>query len=254
MAHRFWRRKLRSLSRNRTLRGFYRLCWERAYGISCKDFFLVSYPRSGNTWVRFMLLQASPDFDNDDFGKIEEIIPDMHDARPWFRCARTNVVKSHLCHWQPFRRVVYLVRDGRAATWSNWRYQRDEGVFHGTFADFLKQPTWPSTWSEHVSGWIAAPETRLVVRYEDLLANPVAELAKITGFLGWNCSFEKLQRIVDDSSRERMEALEKTSKVRLHRVGSGRISWREEFTKDLEKSFLDALPLPLHTFLQTPPL
>lgn len=242
MAHRFWGRKLRSLSRNRALRGFYRLWWERAYSVSCRDFFLVSYPRSGNTWIRFMLLQARPDFREEDFLRIEEIIPDMHGGQAWFDCRRTNLIKSHLPYWQPFRRVIYLVRDGRAATYSNWKYQRDEGKHDLPFTEYLKEPQWPSGWSEHVTAWVAAPETQLVLRYEEITANPRAALESLCKMLGWPISADRLDHIIQNSSKEKMRAMEQASGVRLHRVGkSGGESWRDAFDSETEASFTSRL-------------
>jgi hypothetical protein len=233
---------LKSLSRMSVLRGLYRTWWENAYGVSRDDVFLVSYPRSGNTWVRFMLLQARPDFSENDFSRIEEIIPDMHGPHTWHRCGRTRVVKSHLKWWQPFRRVIYLVRDGRAATYSNWRYQRDEGKHGMSFEDYIKQPRWPSSWGEHVSGWVNAPETKLIVRYEDLLTEPHKQLKALCGAIGWPMNNERVDQIVRNSSQDRMRAMEQRSGLRLHRVGGSHIaSWREVFSDATEEMFRSQL-------------
>ena len=232
---------LRSLSRKRAVRSLYRMWWERTYGVSCRDVFLVSYPRSGNTWIRFMLLQARPDFREEDFQRIGEIIPDMHGPVPWFRCRRTNLVKSHLTYWQPFRRVVYMVRDGRAATYSNWKYQRDEGKHSLTFAEYLYSPRWPSTWNDHVAAWVSAPETELVIRYEDIVSNPCKQIEDLCKVLGWPVDGERISRIVKNSSKEKMRAMEQSSGVRLHRVGGGRDSWRDAFDKESEQRFVSAL-------------
>ena len=242
---------LRALSRSRALRGFYRIWWERAYGVSPKDVFLVSSPRSGNTWVRFMLLQARPDFQEDDFRHIEEIIPDMHGAKPWFRCGRANIVKSHLTYWQPFRRVVYLVRDGRAATLSNWKYQRDEGTFNGEFMDFLNEGHWPSSWGKHVSGWESAAETKLVVRYEDLIESPDKELGKIASILGWSISTDHAKRIAANSTKERMRDLEWNKKIKLHRVGSSKFSFKNFYTSEMERSFIKSMPKSARKYLDS---
>ena len=40
-----------------------------------------------------------------------------------------------------------------------------------TFEEYLKQPRWPSSWGEHVAGWVNATETTLIVRYEDMWRN-----------------------------------------------------------------------------------
>ena len=240
---------LRSLSRQRAFRAIYRIWWERTYGVSRRDVFLVSYPRSGNTWIRFMLLQARPDFREEDFQRIEEIIPDMHGPMPWFRCRRTNLVKSHLTYWQPFRRVVYLVRDGRAATYSNWKYQRDEGKHGLTFAEYLSSPRWPSTWNDHVAGWVEAPETELVIRYEEILSDPRTHIEALCKVLGWPVDSGRISRIVENSSKEKMRAMEQSSGVRLHRVGGGRDSWRGAFDRELEQRFISALAPQAALFL-----
>lgn len=243
---------LTALSRSRALRGFYRKWWERAYGVSRDDVFLVSYPRSGNTWVRFMLLQARPDFCGEDFLRIGEIVPDMHSPTPWFHCRRAKIVKSHLTYWQPFRRVVYLVRDGRAATYSNWKYQRDEGKHGLSFAEYLKQPRWPSRWGDHVAGWVGAPETKLVIRYEELCADPAAQLKKLCDFLGWPSDDARISRIVENSSKETMRQMERSGSVPLHRVGEAAAeSWRNAFDSETEAAFLSVLEPRAAAFLES---
>jgi hypothetical protein len=229
-------------------RSLYRCWWEHRYGVLPNDVFLVSYPRSGNTWVRFMLLQARPEFQPSDFQRIDEIIPDMHGKKTWFLSKRTNIVKSHLTYWQPFRKVIYLVRDGRAAVHSNWRYQRDEGRFQGSFEDFLSHPHWPSSWSEHVRGWVNAPETQLIIRYEEIVANPSAQLLRIAAVLGWPLSAVRAEEIVASSTKETMQAMEEKQCISLHRV-SASASWKQDFTPSLQSLFLKSIDLESSKYL-----
>ncbi len=242
---------LKSLATRPFLRAFYRRWWEARYGVKKSDVFLVSYPRSGNTWIRFMLLQARPGFTESDFQRINEIIPDMHGNLTWFQCRRTNLIKSHLTRWQPFRRVIYLVRDGRAATHSNWRYQRDEGRFHGSLEDFVSHPHWPSTWSEHVSGWAQAPETELVIRYEDVVSHPCEQLLRITTLLKWPLTRSRAEEIIANSTKEKMHALEKFQDIPLHRVGShADVSLNSVFTGSVQHYFARTLNPVSEKFLQ----
>lgn len=228
----------------------YQKYWEQRYSVRPDDWFLVSYPRSGNTWVRYMLLQAHPSYETDWDAEITTKIPDMHEPPPWYQCNRLSVVKSHLTYWQPFAKVIYLVRDGRAATYSNWRYQCDEGTYHGSLQSFVSQPHWPSTWNEHVTGWINAPQTRLIVRYEDLVADPAAALAGITAKLGWPVSLEKLDKIAANSTRSRMRNLEHSKGIRLHRVGeSNRLGSAHEWTPHIDNLFMLTLTADTNQFL-----
>jgi hypothetical protein len=56
--------------------------------------------------------------------------------------------------------------------------------------------------------------------------------------LGWPISADRLDRIIQNSSKEKMRAMEQDSGVRLHRVGkSGGDSWRDAFDSETEASF-----------------
>lgn len=245
-------RLIKQLQNYPSLRPAYRAWWERRYGVRPNDVFLVSYPRSGNTWVRFMLLQARPGFQEEDLQRIREIIPDMHGKKPWFECQRTNVVKSHLTHWQPFRNVIYLVRDGRPATFSNWKYQQAEGVYDGSFEEFLTHDHWPSSWNQHVAGWTQARETKLVVRYEDLIRDTPKHLKQMLGLIGWPTSEQRIEEIVQNSTKENMRRLEQSEGIALHRVGQGISSWQEIFDQHLSKQFDAHLGDETRRFLEKP--
>ena len=78
------------------------------------DVFIVSYPRSGNTWVRFligsMVYQADVDFNN-----LVTIIPDIYRCTNRFleSLERPRYLKSHEPYDGRYPKVIYLVRDPR---------------------------------------------------------------------------------------------------------------------------------------------
>ncbi len=81
------------------------------------------------------------------------------------------------------------------------------------------------TWSEHVRSWTEATEFPvLVLKYEDLLADPVGKFGELLAFLGWYFDQERLQRAVQLSSfdvlqqSEQQQGFEEVS----HRSRSGR--------------------------------
>lgn len=66
-----------------------------------------------------------------------------------------------------------------------------------------------STWSEHVRSWTAQPSPQLlVVRYEDLIDNPVGQFGIVTKFLGLAPTQERLERAVRLSSFSSLKQLE----------------------------------------------
>ncbi len=68
------------------------------------------------------------------------------------------------------------------------------------------------SWGENVASWLATrrPGHRfLLVRYEDMVADTVTQLARIASFLGVAATPELLLQAVERSSADRMRKLEK---------------------------------------------
>src|ERR1700732_1176699 len=66
------------------------------------DVFLVSYPRSGNTWTRFLIGNLIYQREPVTFANIESRIPEIYfnPDRVMRRLARPRILKSHEC-FQP---------------------------------------------------------------------------------------------------------------------------------------------------------
>src|SRR5947207_3017239 len=78
------------------------------------DVFLVSYPRSGNTWTRFLLGNLFWQ-DPVTFSNIESRIPEIYfnPDRLMRQLQRPRLLKSHECFQPHYPRVIYIVRDPR---------------------------------------------------------------------------------------------------------------------------------------------
>jgi hypothetical protein len=100
-------------------------------------------------------------------------------------------------------------------------------------------PVFTGSWSTHVASWVDAPGLRLcLVRYEDMLADPVAQFARVVEFLGWDTDVDRVERAVAHASFARVQAQElrdgfrerpEVSTERFFRSGrSG--AWRGQLT------------------------
>ena len=90
------------------------------------DIFLVSYPKSGNTWLRFLLAYCLFDIEPGrvNFHNIENFIPDMYVNWPNRNLARPRIIKSHEKFTKNYPRVIYLYRDGRDVMVSYYYHSR----------------------------------------------------------------------------------------------------------------------------------
>jgi hypothetical protein len=187
------------------------------------DTFLVSFPRSGNTWMRFLMANLLFPEENVSFANIERLIPDTssQSSRALKRTPRPRIIKSHEYLDVRYPRVIYLVRDPRDTALSNYHFQRkyrqipDNYPIQCYVEDFvlgrLVSRDW-GTWGQNVASWIYTCREKksfLLVRYEDLIADSVGELSRVARFLGMDHSAADLSAAVQRSSAQRMRRLER---------------------------------------------
>lgn len=187
------------------------------------DTFLVSYPKSGNTWVRFLLASLLSADGSVDLLEMEERVPMIYHCTNAVLCQklRPRVIGSHECFDPRYGRVIYIVRDPRDTVISSYHHHLKARDIPEGYAMDLFVPRWLSaaltvgnvgTWREHVLSWTATRGDDpgfLLIRYEDLKRDSRSELDRVTRFLGVGASPQKLACAVEGSSPERMRELER---------------------------------------------
>ncbi len=194
------------------------------------DRFIASYPRSGNTWVRY-LVQAAAVFEHEGRHadvRTNALIPDIHveqhelgmpDARKYL--GEANIIKSHnIDQLAPFR-TIYLFRTPADVLTSHYFH-------HLRFEDHrsrVAEQGIDAFCLAHIDDWIAHIATvveqerapgadLLLVPYERLHESPEPTLRKILDFLGVEVHDESVRASVEKNQFDR---LQRTEKKRLER-------------------------------------
>lgn len=199
---------------------------------------LASYPKSGNTWLRFLLanLLFGPVAATNDLRKM---IPNLHWGfdlgdflgGDWILVKTHSLFGPELALNERTRKVIYIVRNPLDVLVSNLNYSRllrydeaagaDEALAHKYADAFIAargDPAWRETgygsWVGNVESWRreAHGHEVLMVRYEDLLADTRAEMDRICAFLGLGHDSARIEAAIRDSSFESMRRLEDTEK------------------------------------------
>ena len=168
------------------------------------DIFLVSYPKSGNTWMRFHLAVLVHNR-KCSWRNIHTVTPDIYltTEKKLLNIPRPRIIKSHEGYNSRYPKVIYIVRDVRDVVISFFYYQKKEGQFphdfNAFFHAFLNGEIWPSGWDAHVKGWLAncnrVPNGFLLLRYEDLRRDIKGETRRILQFL----QIEKKAKEIDEA-------------------------------------------------------
>src|SRR6267142_309339 len=192
------------------------------------DVFVVSYPRSGNTWTRFLIGNLiNPDVPLT-FSNVESRIPEIyfnpdHKMRA---LPRPRVLKSHESFQPHYPRVIYLVRDPRDVAVSYYHHAMKWGNVPDDYPmeDFIPRFMRPDfdvkwgSWEDNVLSWLRMRDGNanfLLLRYEDMKKNTVAELERVAAFLkrcglpGAIADSNRLRLAIELSSSDRMRELEK---------------------------------------------
>lgn len=196
------------------------------------DWVLMSWGKSGRTWLRVMMsrayqlkggLDASELLDFDNLKAADPSLPAVFFTHNNYLRDYTGNQESK-AHFKG-KRIVLLVRDPRDVAVSQffqWQFRmRPNKKFindypaHGADID-----TWDFVLDEdagvprivdYFNGWAAAiPELKdvLVVRYEDMRREPGEVLAKIMAFTGTDVTPDQVQEAVDFAAYENMKKME----------------------------------------------
>jgi len=194
----------------------------RALTVYPDDTFLVSFPRSGNTWTRFLVCNLINPDNPVTFAGLESRIPEIYDVpdRVLRGFPRPRIIKSHECFDPRYKKVIYIVRDPRDVAVSYYEFQLKRKVvtedcgLEEFVPRFMESEFEPNTgsWGDHVVSWLATRQGHpnfLLLRYEDMQARAVEESTKIAAFLGLDSNPKRVARAVELSSADRMRKLEK---------------------------------------------
>lgn len=197
---------------------------------------LASYPRSGNTWMRFLLYTYLFGEINDSWS-VNERIPPIHRPQmvnPDF--PGRLLVKTHF-RYSPMHPhlgrtagFVYIYRHPRDVLLSGLNYRQLGGAvlqpvqYARQFIELGGDPAWAQmgfgrSYLDHLDSWIGdgpdAAKARfphVALRYEDLKADPAGQFRRVLEFIGESVDESRLAFAVEACAFEKLQELEKREK------------------------------------------
>lgn len=190
----------------------------RKTDIVADDVFIIGHPKSGHTWFQNLVAGViyGVDLEYTPYAVVWDLVPEHN--WPYFKRYSTPMFfKTHDIPKPKYQRVVYMLRDGRDVMVSYYHYLKVTRKQEGKKTDILKivqgqQGIYPyKKWHEHVETWLANPyrAQMLVIKYEDLAQNTVAELQRFCEFMNVKRDVAFLAEVAAKASFQKMREKEK---------------------------------------------
>jgi hypothetical protein len=199
---------------------------------------VASYPKSGNTWVRFLLcnLLFGP---QSSAAALARLAPDIHEVGPQALARHSGLVKTHwrcsagLPLLERSAVAIYVVRQPADVLVSNFYYAQrgvggsgadDFAAYLNAFLQHRGDPRWMQLgmggWEENVRSWLdpRKPFPVLPIRYEDLVRDPRTVCRQLLQRLGLQRSEQQIDEAVANSSFDRLREIE-AADIREQRIG-----------------------------------
>jgi hypothetical protein len=224
----------------------------RHIGLKADDVILASYPKSGTTWMAFMLAQLLWQAGRQQNLMDDRFLPVIgrHERAERRLPSGGRLIRSHEPFRPDYRKAIYVVRDGRdVAVSMYWHAKRTMGM-KADFSEYLKlfldgRLMGAGAWAAHVKGWLDSPPYAsgdvLVARYEDMKEHPDEVLKRASAFLDIAASDETIADAIEAGSLDSMKEREQKSPGVVHLEPGERIpvvrkgivgDWQNYFNPD----------------------
>jgi estrone sulfotransferase len=194
------------------------MVWIRHRGLKRNDVFVASYPRSGSTWLRFMLFEILTQ-KGAEFEDINRHIPDVGGQRDAVALLpnQGRLIKTHEPFRPDYKRAIYVFRDGRDVAFSEYAYHTAQGWIDYSFDEYLKMfvkgtASYYGSWQKHIRGWIDSPLNArgdlMPVSYLELMQKSEPTLTRIAEFLNVRVPAQVIQNAIRNNSIQNMRKKE----------------------------------------------
>ena len=158
------------------------------------DRYIVSFPRSGSTWLRTILagiIDPHAGYEPEVFNRILPGVSGRRLPLVW-SLQDPRIIHSHTTYRASIPKAVYMVRDGRDSLISFFHYSTARNGIDMSFAEWFDlycRRWYGPRWHDHVESWLAKGKEELgtslmVLKFEDLKTDPIGCVGQAADFLG----------------------------------------------------------------------
>lgn len=215
------------------------------------DYVIVSYPKSGSTWLRFIIANLiNNEIDKGgkqvDFLTAQLLVPEiskqaLYNGADFESLPSPRIMRSHSLRKRHFPNVIYLLRDGRDVLVSYYYHFLKFNNFKGNLSEFISSDVRKTEWHDHVTSWLFTDPhipNLYILRYENMIYDPLFEIRRLLSFVRLLRTIDEVNTAIQSSAFHKMRTLERRKGLgyvdqgnrEVHFVRAGQIGqWTKEF-------------------------
>ena len=182
--------------------------------------FIVSFPKSGTSWLQMVLYQLTTDGNLDNITHLMDEIPFLEVQHDPTNLIPAKFIKTHLPHrffWMIRKKgkFIYIMRDGLDVAISYYHHYCNYVNYTDSFDRFYKDyflnlKAHDGSWFKHVSYWHKEKDNPnvLFIKYEDMKKDLESVIREIIRFCEFDVKEEDMPRILERCGFEYMKQYE----------------------------------------------
>lgn len=170
-----------------------------------QPYLIASYPKSGNTWLKFILANYFyPEIEHD-FSTVNYYIPELGTDTIHIKKGILNpkFYKTHYHH--NGSNIIFLHRHVGDCLISHWWYNRQFHKDERSIYEWIMALDYGTQWREHINFYF--PQ-RITISYEEMKKNTLEVISDLFFQLGENYSPELAEAAIKKSSFKNMQKAE----------------------------------------------
>lgn len=221
--------KLFLFLRNPHFMTFYWNRFQKYTGLDSFESFIISYPKSGRTWLQKMIIEAvklegNKTINLDDVSNLKEYFPDFplmlstHASSSWEEIVHDEqkILKEDLDQYI-HGKIIYLYRDPRDVLVSQFYHMtlrsgftslKKEEMLFSENVGIRKIVNFMNKWLKFAN---SHPNDIYSISYEGLKKDPIRILTELFEFLEYNISLKNIEQAIENTTLKKMQEKETAS-------------------------------------------